>query len=632
MSKLFDASALEGFTTLRQRLDSITVNLQGIGGGRSCQGGQETGNALSELTAILLDTVCEGVATLSETGVICATNRRFQEMVQCPAGQVTGVEFSRFVYPADREALRTCLEKAEDEGHPVLLHLRGLDDQSIPVRITAHRLCNKQLGHVCLTVRELSEAHAAVEAHTHLAAIVSTAEEAIIGASLAGTITAWNNAAERVYGHTAVEMIGNHISAIAAPDYVGDFDNITRALEHETGLKRLEMRHQHKDGHLIDVSLSLSPIWSAYGELTGMALIVRDITTVKRSERMIRDSQRFIQKVADTAPYLLYVVDPSTKSAIYCNTRLSALLGYELTPPFVPPDVSPHLCHPDDRALLEAAFGRCGQIGDGERVEVERRVRHARGDWRWFKSTWTIFSRHADGSAEYVMGIAQDTTDRRQLEKALAQRVVDEQQRIGRELHDELGQQLTGICMMLQNLHHRLKERNSPETQLSGEIAEYAVEAQRDLRRLMKGLHPSLLDGAGLNGALALLVEQTHIRSKIECHFSCSEPLGHCGALKATQIYYVAREAITNAVKHACPHRIDLRLHREGGMIVLEVEDDGCGIPEGVEQGEGMGLRIMQYRSRLIHGTLHFESGPHGGALVRLLVPNPVAQPAAQTA
>lgn len=433
------AELLMGLNTLRSRLD----NAQGVlsrGSGDAVPLRQELGGAFGELAGTVLEVVCEGVVTLSATGIICASNRRFSEMTGTMAGQVVGIDFSSLVYPGDHSVLTSHLEKAENEGHPLLLNLRGLNGAPVPVRVTAHRLRHGQLGETCLVMRELSETHAATEAYARLAAIVSTAEEAIIGASLSGTITSWNRAAERVYGYRAEEMVGNHLSALAPAECLGDLDKIARALEQEAVLNRLETRHQHKDGHRIDVSLSLSPIWSAYGELDGMALVVHDITSMKRSERAVRDSQRFIQKVADTAPYLLYVFDPVTQSAIYCNSRLLDLLGYELTLPFVPPDIALDLCHPDDQHTLEEAFARCAVMADGERVEVERRVRHARGEWRWFKSIWTVFSRNEDGSPAYLMGIAQDTTDRHQLEKALAQHVADEQQRIGREPPDHPGQ------------------------------------------------------------------------------------------------------------------------------------------------------------------------------------------------
>lgn len=206
--------------------------------------------------------------------------------------------------------------------------------------------------------------------------------------------------------------------------------------------------------------------------------------------------------------------------------------------------------------------------------------------------------------------------ERRELEKRIADLTDSEHRRIGQDLHDGLGQQITGIGMLASSLEKSLRRAGSPEADRAARLLETTREAQRQVRALARGLIPVELDAEGLMSALSRLVEETCTLHEIDCVFRCQEPVRVEDGFTATHLYRIAQEAIHNAVKHSGGQRIDVELERSGDRLRLEVRDDGAGLPADLEPGEGMGLEIMRYRARLVGGSLDIATRPEGGTAV----------------
>jgi len=194
-----------------------------------------------------------------------------------------------------------------------------------------------------------------------------------------------------------------------------------------------------------------------------------------------------------------------------------------------------------------------------------------------------------------------------------------ERRRIGHELHDGLGQRLTAVALAVDGLGPFL-DRDSEGATRAAEAARQIREAIAETRRLSHGLAPVGLESGGLAHALENLVAGLNAAGTVRVVFETESPAPDCSTEVATQLFRIAQEGVTNALKHAAPAEIRIGLHSENGAVVLEVEDDGDGMAQK-PSGQGLGLRVMRHRALLLGGTLNLTPAPAGGTLLRCLVP-----------
>jgi signal transduction histidine kinase len=205
----------------------------------------------------------------------------------------------------------------------------------------------------------------------------------------------------------------------------------------------------------------------------------------------------------------------------------------------------------------------------------------------------------------------------RNLQKELLEITDTEQRRIGHDLHDGLGQHLTGIAFMSKLMEQRLAAKAIAEAEDARKIAGLVNKAIGWTRDLARGLAPVDLDQEeGLASALKQLTEGTSELYGAPCRFEISGDSHFRNPPVAIHLYRIAQEALNNAIKHARPRNIVVQLTRTQGEIRIAVEDDGKGFdPISVRTG-GMGLRIMRYRAKMISGQLEVRKRPGGGTVV----------------
>ena len=190
------------------------------------------------------------------------------------------------------------------------------------------------------------------------------------------------------------------------------------------------------------------------------------------------------------------------------------------------------------------------------------------------------------------------------------------QRRIGQDLHDGLGQNLTGIGMLVQSLHRRLAEHSLPEVEDTGEIVRLLSEAVKGVRDIAKVLCPVSLERRGLRVALEELAVEIQHRHNIDCILQFDRGVSTGRIDVAVNLYRIAQEALTNAVKHSRATSITLSLKQDAEGGVLSVRDNGIGLPANAEESGGMGLRIMQCRAEMINSPLTVTRLRQGGTLV----------------
>ena len=216
---------------------------------------------------------------------------------------------------------------------------------------------------------------------------------------------------------------------------------------------------------------------------------------------------------------------------------------------------------------------------------------------------------------------------RHRLEKEILEISEREQQRIGRNLHDDLGQRLVGISYMSHQLAGALQAIGSPEAGQAAKITALLNDALSLTRSLARGLHPVALKSGGLIAALADLADRTAEIYQVACHFVGPADEPPLTDTAATHLYRIAREAVTNAVNHGRAKKIHISLGvaTVTGHAELRVADNGCGMPRLSPRRKGMGLRIMNYRADVIGASLVFSTPENGGTLVTCAVPVPSA-------
>ncbi|MBN8422110.1 MAG: response regulator [Verrucomicrobia bacterium] len=237
--------------------------------------------------------------------------------------------------------------------------------------------------------------------------------------------------------------------------------------------------------------------------------------------------------------------------------------------------------------------------------------------------------RRALSQLDQKQRLAASEADRQRLEQEILQISEREQQRIGRDLHDDLGQQLAGLSIMATMLGRSLASRAAPEVAAATQISEILKKTVAMTRSLARGLHPVAAEPDGLMSALHDLAARTTSLFQIDCQFESAPSVQLDDNTAATHLYRIAQEAVSNAVKHGHAQHVRISLSATAEALTLAVKDDGCGISTPDPHQQGMGLRIMHYRAGMIGAALRIEKQPSGGTRVSCTLPRPPDSPPA---
>lgn len=211
-----------------------------------------------------------------------------------------------------------------------------------------------------------------------------------------------------------------------------------------------------------------------------------------------------------------------------------------------------------------------------------------------------------------------EMAERKQMEKEVLDIGSRERQRIGRDLHDSLGQELAAIACFSAALARRMDESVPEEAQSAGKIASLVEGAIARTRYIVRGLLPVDIEEEGLSFALRRLAGEIRAVRGVDCLCVCEEPCLVRDNVVATNLYRIAQEAVNNAIRHGSAQRIEIGLQVGPSGGRLAVRDNGTGIPAGNNE-TGMGLRIMRYRAELANGSLTIDRIPEGGTQVTCL-------------
>lgn len=228
---------------------------------------------------------------------------------------------------------------------------------------------------------------------------------------------------------------------------------------------------------------------------------------------------------------------------------------------------------------------------------------------------------------ERTADLEREMIERQKLEKQVLEIKDSEQRRFSHDLHDGLGQHLTGILFRTLALQRLLDDQQSPHAQNVSKIADLVNDTINQAHELARGVHPVPVRSDGLIWALEELVKKLCDPEVMACRFQCDEPVYFDDNTVATHLYRIAQEALTNAIRHSEASVVTLKIQSRGNEGELCVHDDGRGISPRVAQGHGRGLNIMRHRARLIEATIDVRSAPALGTTVTCRFPLPRSTP-----
>jgi len=259
-------------------------------------------------------------------------------------------------------------------------------------------------------------------------------------------------------------------------------------------------------------------------------------------------------------------------------------------------------------------FARLLRGEDNPPADVRLRTRG--GEWHAVELRSTS-TRTPDGKLDRIVITGTDMTERNYLQREILRVVEQEQARVGHDLHDGVGQTMTGMVIMMETL----------VAELQGEAREHATrihqlmnESVAEVRRMSHGLSPTSVKYRGLAGALNLLAEtvRTNFRTPCVCDVDTSIVINN--EEKEAHLFRIAQEAVNNALRHGKPDKVQITLQAMGaGECELRIEDDGIGMKKSKkasEHGPGIGMRVMEYRANLIGGRLKIHPKPKRGLVV----------------
>jgi PAS domain S-box-containing protein len=341
-----------------------------------------------------------------------------------------------------------------------------------------------------------------------------------------------------------------------------------------------------------------------------------DITEQKHAEEALQEERNVLSAILDIVGALIVVLDPDGR-IIRFNRTCEQTTGYtfaEVRGRFV----WDLFLMPEEVDSFKAIF----EQPNSARLSGDYQTYWLTRDGRSRLITWSSrILAGKNGATSHVIVTGIDVTERQRLERAILEVSAREQRRIGEDLHDGLGQHLTGIAFMSKVLEGRLCESALPESGDAAKIVKLVNEAINKTRELSRGLLPVVSDAHGLMSALTRYAEETQDLFRITCHFECGAPVLVYDVNVATHLYHIAREAVNNAIKHGNPRRVVIGLFGENEEGTLSVQDDGQGLEEAPANHAGMGLNIMNYRANIIGGSLDVRKNFTGGTTVSCLFP-----------
>jgi two-component system sensor kinase FixL len=568
---------------------------------------------------------------------------------------LTEVDFLDRVHPVDRAAVAKKLEQNWRGTSAVDIDFRtaAAGDLSRWLRLRGRADPTGAVARGVLV--EISVDKGSDETESRLAAIVASSDDAIIAKTLDGIVTAWNRGAEAIFGYAADEMIGRSILLLAPPDREAEELTILERVRRGDRIEHFETRRRRNDGTIIDVSITVSPIWDFAGRLVGASNVARDITTSKRAQTALAEREAHLQSVLDTVPDAMVVIDPRGLIQSFSATA-ERLFGYA-PGEAIGRNVSMLMPSPY-REQHDGYLRRYLATGERRIIGVGRLAVGQRKDGSTFPIELAVGEVHS-GDRRFFTGFIRDLTERQETQNRM-QELQAELVHMSRftalggmasTLAHELNQPLSAVANYLKGSRRLLAACQGDELPRVLEAVDQAMEQALRAGQILKRLRtfvsrresvrqledlPKLIEEAN---ALALVgVKEFGVRVTYAL-----DPDAARVFVDKVQIQQVLLNLIRNALEamqESAERNLVLSTRPvDGDMIELSVADTGPGIGPDMlaqlfqpffttkAQGMGLGLPISRTIVAAHGGRLWVEDNPGGGTVFRLTLQASTQEP-----
>lgn len=489
-------------------------------------------------------------------------------------------------------------------------------------------------GLVAERTSELTEANERLERQRAiLQSILDNLGDGVVVADRNGKLILFNPAAEDILGVGLIESGPDEwtrLYGLYLPDgetpVPEDQLPLARALAGEPCRNvDLFVRNPSRPGGVF-IRVTATPLKDRRGGAHGAVAVFRDITQRTWAEAVLRDSEARFRAIVEATASALIILSPEYKVQEF-NPRAEAVFGVGRVDALGKDFFA--LCRPTEgRDLAEAALRKV-LAGEGT-AALEMPIRSQDGTERTLLWSFSRSSEAEDRSTT-IIASGNDITERRQAEEARRVRELaahlqsareNERAHLAREIHDELGQALTGLKFAISSLKRRTGTESAENRDRLAQIEQMIDGTISSVRHLAAALRPQVLDELGLLEAIRWQVREFRKQTGIFCSLELPDEEIDWDADRATAMFRVVQESLTNVARHARAKHVTVRVRRHESHILVEVVDDGRGITEEqLANSRSFGLLGMRERARMFGGTLRILRGDETGTIVTVRMP-----------
>lgn len=371
----------------------------------------------------VVDQAFDGILFYNQEGAIVDCNNAAAETIGYSREELLQLNITELFYADDLAIRPLNIPSVVAEGQVFDFRtMRRKDGTPVEIELVTRQLPD---GRFIAMGRDITAQNKALSQQNLLSSIVNYSDDAIISTNLEGVITSWNKGAEKIYGYSAEEMIGQHTSVLSPEEIVVEGeDMISKLLRGET-IQHFETLRMKKDGAVINVSISASPLYSK-GKITGVSKIVRDISRRKKDEQRIRVSNERYEAVARATSDAIWDFDYQTGKTFIAGTGYKFLFGYDLVNEYSEDSFWESRLHPDDKARVVEAMDAAKLDTTISQSSVEYRFRKADGTYAYVNDRYFVL-RDGQGKPLRLLGAKQDITLRKAAEAEINRSFLEKQ-------------------------------------------------------------------------------------------------------------------------------------------------------------------------------------------------------------
>ncbi len=443
-------------------------------------------------------------------------------------------------------------------------------------------------------------------------------EFAAIGMALVALDGRWmrvNRALCGIVGYTAEELLATTFQAITHPDDLeADMEYTRQMLDGSRSHYDMEKRYFHKDGHIVWILLSVSLVRDDTGQPMYFVSQIQDITARKHAESQLVDSEFRYRTIANLVPGFVFegVVRDGHPQPTWVSSGFERVYGCNLDR-FVELGAKSFY----DEATRARILAGASTIAQGSDLNIDVSLWSTDGVQRWLRVVARGVRTGPGADVDRVLGVAEDITQQKRLEWAVGEATYQEQQRLGKEIHDGLGQELMEVALLARGLAASARKGHRPNADELERLSLLASRTISTCHDIAQGLSPLSEAHGGLVQALHDMVDRQHNSSGPAVRFDALEDAPLRLQWPSTEhVFRIAQEGLTNALKHAGAQSIKVTLDVQPDTVRLKISDDGVGLSPYAAESAGLGLKIMRYRAAMIDAHLSIGPGENGGTLL----------------